>query len=808
MMQPFNLEEFVAKYKNEKGFVNIVPLWPASKKPAVADYDFWFSNIYNGTYQNEQNIGVILGEIGGGIFGVDDDSFGNAPILDQFPNTFKTKSGEKGFHRFYRMAELPPYNGIKATKDGHVIEFFFRKRQFVLPPSIHPDTKKRYEIVDDQPVRTITKSEFEDMLRLLDADGWQLKRGDDEKSVIDRIQKGAKLGKGENRSADLLQFIDSVVLRLHKHNLPESFYQQIGLWYHREFTTEMYPQSKIEGIIRQAFEWANERPEKNVINDFDKLYNEGCGELDPIVAVTKLIGLYIKKDKIIEKQELQRLALLWANKFNLPLRPLEISACIKNIWKNKLILDEIKNLAYRHGQNHHGVILMEDQLIEAAYWLMGRYHIKRIELTGDLIFFNDKYYSRDTEEYIKREARKLLIDSTKNSLQEVIAMIEDIAPIIKSRDLDRYGHLKCLENGTYNIKTGEFTMDFDAEYIILNQIPHRYDETATYAEINKKVSEIIPDEKNRQSYYDFLSTCLHPHTGIDIMFIGIGVAGTGKSQIGEKFPPMIFGEDNVSFASIHSIAKDATVQNDIALKMLNIDAELSDDDINHINVIKRWVTQDKFSARSIYAHITTYKPTARLMCLANALFEIDSNEDAEAIYERTHIVRMDQKFRATEKEIKNVFEKVVEANPKELDGLITYLLKNATEIYGMQKIHNPMKPKQVMAIWNQFGNHIREFISKHVIHTKDASKPTKRESVWVAWQDYAMEKSIDEKTRNNFYEKFEQIIEIEPVKVKDEYGNTIVSFPGIRLKTDDELKVDELKASAEVMEQSLEKKDG
>lgn len=805
MMQPFNIEQYVHKYKTEKGFKNIVPLWPQSKRPAVEDYDHWFSNIYEGQYQDNQNIGVILGEIGGGIFGIDDDTFGNAAILEQFPNTFRTKSGEKGYHRFYRMPELPPYNSLKAVKEGHVIEFFFRKRQFVLPPSIHPDTKQRYEIVEDSPVRTITKLEFEDMLKLLAKDGWLLKKGDDEKRVIDRIREGTKLGRGENRSEDLLTFIDSLVFKLKEYNLPESIYQQIGLWYHREFTTEMYPQSKIEGIVRQAYDWANERPEKNIEDDYNNLITNGPTDEAPILGVIKLIGLYIKKDRIIEKLELKKLIGVWIRKFNLELTTSDITACINSVWQNKSTIKEIKDIAFQHGKNHHEIILDKDQLIECAYWLIGRYSIKRIELTGDIIWFTGKFYSReDSTANIKREARKRLISSTKTETNEILAMIEDVCPIIGMKELDRYVHLKCLDNGIYNIKTGEFNNDFDSEYIILNQIPNKYADCG-WPKIEEKIKQIIVTQKDRQTYYDFLSSCFHPYTGIDLMLIGFGRPGTGKSQVLEKLPPMIFGEKNVAGTPIHALAKDQTLQNDVAFKFLNTDPDLSDQDIKNIATIKKWVTQDRFTGRSIYSHATTFRPMARLAASANKLFEIDDNDEAEAMYQRCHILEMNEKFRGTEKEIKNVFQNIVEENPEEIDGFTTFLLKNATTLYNRKKITYPMKPNEVEAIWNKFGNYIRDFIARHIVRVKDNSttKPAKRESIWLAWQDYALAREIDEKTKNRFYEKFEKIIEIEATKVKDERGGTIVAFPGIRLKTEDELKVDEKLASAKVMKDSF-----
>lgn len=445
----------------------------------------------------------------------------------------------------------------------------------------------------------------------------------------------------------------------------------------------------------------------------------------------------------------------------------------------------LTQICFKLGQRKKKILFENGQLIEVSWYLMGRYHIKRIELTGSMLFFNDKFYKNDAEQLIRRKAREILIKSKNSDMNEIVRMVEDSCKLIIWKDIEESIHLKCLLNGIYNIKTGEFIESFNPDYIILNQIPHKYDKNATFEEIDKVISQIISNDNDRQSYYDSLSTALHPYTGIDFQFGGIGKPGTGKSQVC-FLSGMVLGEDNVSSASIHQIASDLTTQKDVAFKFLNIDQDMSDEAIKNIDVLKRWITQDKFTARGIYEHNTTFRPTARLCFMANSLYEIANSDDAEAIYERTHIIKIENKFRFSEGQRIDIMKKV--ATESELVGFITYLLNNATEIWKNQKIHHPIKIQTVKDTWNLHGNRIKEFITTHLV--KGVAHRTDQVDVWNRWLSFANRKEYPAKNKKTFHSIFDEIIGNSPAKTsieKEGMRVQIWAYSGFRLLSDKEV---------------------
>jgi hypothetical protein len=516
----------------------------------------------------------------------------------------------------------------------------------------------------------------------------------------------------------------------------------------------------------------------------DELMDSGIGENSPEYIIPEMVKLMIGTGHLVSKIDILKVLKQWGVRFGVKA---DYDGLIEFAWSDADTFQMIKQICFEKGKRKIKTVFDSSQNIEASYYLMGRYHIKRIELTGNLIFFNDKYYEKNAEPLIRRKARQLLIKSKNGDMNEIVKLIEDSCQLIKWSDIENSIHIKCLQNGLYDIKKGVFTSKFNPDFIILNEIPHEYDIMKSWKNIDEKVSEIITDERDRESYYDSLSTALHPYTGIDFQFGGIGQPGTGKSQLCQ-LSIMTLGDDNVSASPIHLVASDLTTQKDVAFNFLNIDMDMSNETIRNIDVLKRWITQDKFTARGIYEHNTTFRPMARMCFMANDLYEIANSDDAEAIYERTHIIKLNNKFRGSEDQIKNLFQKI--ATEDELSGFVTYLLRNATDIYNNQRIRHPINIQSVRNIWNLHGNRIKEFCETW-IERGDFREETS--DVWNRWLSFTHLKDYPAKDKKKFYQIFDEIMGNSPIRTrmgKGDESRSVYAYSGFRLLRDEEINKD------------------
>ena len=595
-------------------------------------------------------------------------------------------------------------------------------------------------------------------------------------SITEVVKKDLKIVAGQNRHEAILRYVES--LRKKNPGMPRDWYEMNVTYFNQNYTTEPLPDSEIQKILDQGILWMDEILQSQNDEEFRKYNEDGLNGEDEQIVAYWMVTHYITKQKIIEKSEITKKLNSWKSRFNIEI---DTKKTIDGVFNDKKIFKEVQEIAYQYGKSDTKITFDKDQTVEVVFWLLGKYRIKRIEITGSLICFNGKRYEEVTEEFISRSARQCLIKSTNNTMKEIHGHIKDRAQVIKNKDIEKHVHLKCLENGIYNIKTGEFSKDFDPDYIILNQIPHDYDEDCTFEGIEKILKTILVDDISRQKFYDFLSTCLHPYTGIDFQLGNLGPPGTGKTQLG-KLSEMVLGEDNVSHATIHAISEDPTLQMGIAYNMLNIDGDLSPEDIKQLDVLKKWISQEKFTNRRIYGYAETFRPTTRLMFMANDLYEITNENDAQAIYERTDILKVEQKFRGTDNEIKDVFEGVITTD--ELNGLITYLLKNATTIYKKQNVAYLTDTVEVKNIWNRFGNWIKQFVDKRTV--EGASLQTETKLLFDAWEGYAIEHNCHIKSKTAFYKSFEEITGLER---KRTHESTIPKwiYRGVRLLTEKEI---------------------
>lgn len=515
----------------------------------------------------------------------------------------------------------------------------------------------------------------------------------------------------------------------------------------------------------------------------EDLMDNGIGNNTPTFALIEFTKLLIISRHIVSKFDLINELKPWCQKNRIDIS--EIYMALEIVFGDMGIFPYIKKISNSLGEIKKQVLFDKTQLIEVGEWLKGRYQIKRIDLTGNLLFYNDKYYERDAEALIRRKAREIIAKSKNTDMTEVVKYVEDTCHIITWKDIESSIHLKCLNNGIYNIKTGVFCKKFSPNYIILNLIPHDFDESKSYTEINKRLETLIPNKKSRQSYYDFLSTCFHPYTGVDYQFGSVGPTGTGKSQLG-ILAEMVIGEDNIGDATVHLIAKDQTTQKNMAFKMLNIDYDLNPDSIKQIDVIKKWITQDKFTARGIYEQASTFRPMSRLMFMANDLYEIANDDDAEAIYDRTYIIRVDKKFRHQNDEIKRVMEKT--ATIDELSGMVTYLLKNATWIYENENYHHVIDVMEVENIWNTFGNRIKMFVNRWI--ERGISYRVESNEPFNKWMSHCIQKGFKSKDKKQFSRIFDEIIGNTPSRTRID-GNECYAYSGFRIKTDEEVAKEE-----------------
>lgn len=172
--------------------LQLMPLQPFSKEPfAGANWTRLQTEKYTGEFPDSCNVAVICGEISGKVFVVDLDTESLWNEFNEYHDkTFIVKTA-RGHHLYFHYNGIPPPNRKFDDWRGRHIDIKSEGGYVLSPPSIHPDTKKEYEILSDKPILIIDISIIKEKLKQLGFDV--------EKKSLEDIAKGVTEG-GRNDS--------------------------------------------------------------------------------------------------------------------------------------------------------------------------------------------------------------------------------------------------------------------------------------------------------------------------------------------------------------------------------------------------------------------------------------------------------------------------------------------------------------------------------------------------------------------------------------------------------------------------------
>lgn len=250
--------------------LNLMPLKKESKKPVLSSWTHLQTEKFDGKFPNGCNVAVICGEISGKVFVLDLD---NASIYDDIPevlkNTRTVKTG-KGYHLYYHYVGFPPPN---KKMDDHRLRHIDIKSEggYVLAEgSIHPDTKKSYELFKDLPILTMDIPRLKEILKEL---GFNV-----ESKSFEEISHGVEEGGRDDSTFKyacylMREGVYGEALRLEVKKLNQRHKPPL-------------PQSDIDRILAQVFRYEGHNIEKHMkevkqIQDKDKVTPVTMQEIKP-----------------------------------------------------------------------------------------------------------------------------------------------------------------------------------------------------------------------------------------------------------------------------------------------------------------------------------------------------------------------------------------------------------------------------------------------------------------------------------------------------------------------------------------------
>ena len=136
----------------------------------------------------------------------------------------------------------------------------------------------------------------------------------------------------------------------------------------------------------------------------------------------------------------------------------------------------------------------EPKLAEFAELIMKKYKFKTMSDTKEIFYYSGGVYKPQAEVIILEECEKIIPECSRYKVGEVIAIIQRRSFV----DRDKFNRdLKKLvfENGILNLDTGEFTTEFDSEFLTTVKMPYEYNVTATCKKFCKLLEDCLGDKE-------------------------------------------------------------------------------------------------------------------------------------------------------------------------------------------------------------------------------------------------------------------------------------------------------------------------
>ena len=647
---------------------------PKEKSPFEKEWQLNNNYSFDSPRLNEWiNKGGNYGVIGGFgnllILDFDDKEF-EEKIVKLLPETFTTKSGRGGLHKYYLCDDPQSFKVVNAGKKT-LIDIQGKGKQVVGAGSIHPSGNK-YEVVEDKPISNITISQLKIILGDYLKEKDQFKPRKKEDSICEEVKKRISLSSlmswynydlGRNPTMCMLGH-DSVGKKCF------SWSDNTGLWY-------CHHCNKGGDIFTLKQEQEN---------------------INFSVAKTKLVE---QSGIIIKDNELKDLS--FEEIKNNVITNLELK---RTADATEIITEHIKN-------NYHIYTTRDDEKSEV--WI-----------------YNEGIYVPQGRTYIKEICRLILGKLLNTDLVTKISLkIETDTYIDQDKFFKNESILFVpVQNGILNIKKREL-IPFSHKMVFFNKLPLTYDKTKYPDLIVSFLKDILQSEEDLIVIQELFGYLLYRNYKFEKAFMLLGEGRNGKGKTVELMKRFL-GIDNCSNISLSSIEKDNFAMGELFNKMANLSADLSKTSLVETGNFKSLTGHDLISAPRKFLTRVNFVNYAKMIFCANDL--PITKDITPAFFMRWIMIDFPFKFIPINEynSMENVpvhikiqdTEKIDKiSTPEQMSGLLNWALEGLDRLLKNNCFSTSTSSEQVRIKWLRKSSSLNAFIMDMVIYKPDSIIP-------------------------------------------------------------------------------------
>jgi len=302
--------------------------------------------------------------------------------------------------------------------------------------------------------------------------------------------------------------------------------------------------------------------------------------------------------------------------------------------------------------------------------------------TKEILQYTDGIYQRGAETTIEATVEYVMdgFKVTKNAIAEIIGHIQR-RTYMERNEFDTDKDIINLENGLYNIVTGEFSQH-DPAYLSLHKSPIIYDPDATCPRIDLFFKEVLLS-KNIPFFYELFGYALLPKKRLDTAVLFEGRGANGKSRMIGLLDTFV-GSESVSHVTPIELGGDDKYSSaDLFGKLINTIDDLGDTPLKDLGVFKSVVSGQEMRGQAKFKPAFKFTPNA--LCVFGCNDVPITADTSDGFFRRMVTIPFMRKFDGDDKD-PDLHEKLTA--PTELSGLFNQAMSAVREVIDRKGFTN------------------------------------------------------------------------------------------------------------------------
>jgi putative DNA primase/helicase len=417
---------------------------------------------------------------------------------------------------------------------------------------------------------------------------------------------------------------------------------------------------------------------------------------------------------------------------------------------------------------------------EASEQIMKDHTFITIEETGEILYYDNGVYVPGGDILIAKECEKMFnYDLNTERLSQIKGHIMR-RTYHKHEELDADTNIINLKNGLYDIDN-DILKDHTPDYLSINQKPITYIRGAKPERFGSFLYEVLYPRNVRTAVEAMAYTFHRDYDIAETIFILLGIGNNGKSVYTSTLTAL-HGPDNVSNVPLSEILGDRFALSDMENKDINIDNELTRQNIKETAVLKRLTGGSRQRIRIQRKNQRAYDVTLYTKLFFNANELPDSNDRSYAYSRRVMLISFPYMFEGTTAD-KQLISKLT--TEEEKSGIFNILMialrriRKTKDIYADEKTIEEKRIKYERSV-----NPVSVFCEEAIAENSVLDDYVPKIQFHEAYQTYCKKYSLPIEKYDNFCKIVKNRIDLETTKKKDLKGNRVNCWKGIKLTSE------------------------